>query len=248
MYSLRKKYDQVIRRNLAGIGIWALGYDDGYQELWDLLAEKFTASSPAVCADTIYDTGGPGFDYYNNENYTYTITSPENTHPHLSFSYLNVEEVYDLLWIYDGKDTNSPLIGAYSGDNIPLLIVGSGNAITLKFHSDIGITSKGWRAVYDTIPVSSTAETVFHETFKVYPNPSSCSVFISSPTVLNNPYGRNTWKLTIFNSTGQIVHETMNIVNEKTISIDTKDWESGVYCIHSSSKGKFIGSGKLIVK
>lgn len=39
--SLAKKYDLVNKENLAGIAIWALGYDGNYQELSNLLKEKF---------------------------------------------------------------------------------------------------------------------------------------------------------------------------------------------------------------
>lgn len=39
--SLREKYQFAKKKNLAGIGIWALGYDGGYQELWQLLGEEF---------------------------------------------------------------------------------------------------------------------------------------------------------------------------------------------------------------
>lgn len=39
--SLAKKYDLVNKENLAGIAIWALGYDGNYSELSNLLEEKF---------------------------------------------------------------------------------------------------------------------------------------------------------------------------------------------------------------
>lgn len=39
--SLAAKFDLVANHDLAGVGIWALGYDGGYQELWDLLGERF---------------------------------------------------------------------------------------------------------------------------------------------------------------------------------------------------------------
>ncbi len=39
--SLRAKYQLVKDANLAGVGIWALGYDGGYNELWDLLYDEF---------------------------------------------------------------------------------------------------------------------------------------------------------------------------------------------------------------
>lgn len=39
--SLKIKYDLAQDYNFAGIGIWALGYDGGYAELWNLLKEEF---------------------------------------------------------------------------------------------------------------------------------------------------------------------------------------------------------------
>lgn len=39
--SLAKKYDFVKKEDLAGIAIWALGYDGEHEELWSLLKEKF---------------------------------------------------------------------------------------------------------------------------------------------------------------------------------------------------------------
>jgi len=40
--SLKVKYDYVISNQLGGVGIWALGYDNGYTELWGALREKFS--------------------------------------------------------------------------------------------------------------------------------------------------------------------------------------------------------------
>lgn len=38
--SLGLKYDLALSRGLAGVGMWAAGYDEGRAELWDLLADK----------------------------------------------------------------------------------------------------------------------------------------------------------------------------------------------------------------
>ena len=40
--SLSIKYDWIKRNKISGVGIWALGYDNGYPELWNLLTEKFS--------------------------------------------------------------------------------------------------------------------------------------------------------------------------------------------------------------
>ena len=39
--TLGAKYDWVLESGIAGVGIWALGYDNGYSELWNVLEEKF---------------------------------------------------------------------------------------------------------------------------------------------------------------------------------------------------------------
>lgn len=39
--SLSLKYDFAKENNLAGVGMWALGFDEGRTELWDLLRTKF---------------------------------------------------------------------------------------------------------------------------------------------------------------------------------------------------------------
>jgi spore germination protein YaaH len=40
--SLGHKYQLVKDLGIAGIGMWALGYDAGYSELWDLIEQRFT--------------------------------------------------------------------------------------------------------------------------------------------------------------------------------------------------------------
>jgi spore germination protein YaaH len=44
--SLGIKYDLVNNNNLRGTGMWALGYDSGYPDLWNELLLKFTPTTP----------------------------------------------------------------------------------------------------------------------------------------------------------------------------------------------------------
>jgi spore germination protein YaaH len=43
--SLGAKYDYIVQQDIAGAGIFALGYDNGSHHLWDLLRAKFTSCS-----------------------------------------------------------------------------------------------------------------------------------------------------------------------------------------------------------
>jgi len=60
--SLGHKYDLVNDNNLAGIGIWALGYDGSRTELWDKMAEKFEARTDVAVNPylSVVTAAGPG--------------------------------------------------------------------------------------------------------------------------------------------------------------------------------------------
>jgi spore germination protein YaaH len=41
-YTLGKKYDYAMSKDLKGVGIWALGYDNGYKDLWKVIEDRFS--------------------------------------------------------------------------------------------------------------------------------------------------------------------------------------------------------------
>ncbi len=159
-HAMSKRLDIINQTGIAGMGIWALGYDDGYTDMWDVIAGKFSSCGFVPCSDTIYDNGGPGRNYYDNSDYTYTISPTGATGLSLSFNNLDLEQGYDSLWIYDGTDANAPLLAALSGDTVPSPIIASGNALTMQFHSDGSTNGAGWEAVWqctqDTQPPTTT--------------------------------------------------------------------------------------------
>ncbi|MPL93178.1 hypothetical protein SDC9_39304 [bioreactor metagenome] len=150
------RLDLVNLRDIAGIGIWALSYDDGYTDFWDLIAAKLSDCAVVQCTDTIWDMGGPTRPHYANENYVYTIQPTGATGVSLDFTEFNLESGYDSLWIYDGTSTTSSLIGGYSGTTSPGLVTASGNALTLEFHSDGATQNAGYTAIWtcstDNVP------------------------------------------------------------------------------------------------
>lgn len=58
--TLGRKYDWVIEQKLGGIGIWALGFDNKYPELWNLLSAKYAADTLLVYNGTHIES-----KYYN---------------------------------------------------------------------------------------------------------------------------------------------------------------------------------------
>ena len=244
LYSMGEKYDIVNRRKLGGIGIWALGYDNGYTDLWTLIAEKFTADAVPVDADTLYDSGGPAFDYYDDENYSYSLTSSIGTTVYLSFSYLDTEENYDTLWIHDGPDALSPLVGIFTGNGVPGLIQSSSNALTLRFYSDGATTDAGWRAVYDTLPVSGIAASGFIERLHIWPNPAHGSVIIEVPETAR----RQGSMLELAGICQAVTVEIPITPGQARLVLDASSLASGSYLVLIFNDHKLVGSGKLIVE
>lgn len=174
--SLKERLKWVKGLQIAGMGIWALGYDDGYSELWNALSDELTDCELQNCNDTIFDTGGEYGKYRSNEDYTYIIKSNSNTSVSINFLMFDVEAGssnncdYDYLEIFDGPDTSATLIGKYCNDTgSPGTILGSGNSLLLRFHSDGATQNNGW-----VIATSCIIDTIKPTTqIGILPNPAT---------------------------------------------------------------------------
>ena len=51
------------------------------------------------------------------------------------------------MYIYDGPNTASPVLGTYTGINSPGTIWAPSGCITIRFTSDGSVTSPGWVAI-----------------------------------------------------------------------------------------------------
>jgi spore germination protein YaaH len=182
--SMGKRFDIVNQFGIGGIGIWALGYDDGYNDFWDLIQTKFTDCATVPCTDTIYDMGGPNRNYYDNENYTYTIAPTGATGLTLNFTSFSTELNYDTLWIYDGSSIAAPLIGAYHGSMSPGLITASGGALTIRYKSDVSTVAAGWKAIWNC-----TVDNIAPSTLVSAPSTWATGNFTASFTDTDNSGG-----------------------------------------------------------
>lgn len=157
----RKRLDHIRKTGIAGIGIWALGYDNGYTELWDAMESYLTDCYDDPCSGTIHDFGGPTKNYYNWEDYTWTIAPPNATSIDVDFSMFNVEANWDYLYVYDGPDTQSPQIAGspFTGTVGPGQFTTSTGSVTFRFTSDISTVAPGFLATYScsTVPLPEAA-------------------------------------------------------------------------------------------
>jgi peptidase C10-like protein/CUB-like protein/type IX secretion system substrate protein/Spi protease inhibitor len=99
---------------------------------------------------TIDDGSGPVYDYDNNQECSWLI-SPVDSVNFILLEFLEFEtEAGDTLYLYDGNSINSPLIGAYSGSNIPDNVISSSDEVFIKFLSNNADVSAGWMIGYSS--------------------------------------------------------------------------------------------------
>ena len=109
-------------------------------------------------AKVFRDLGGVG-NYTNNENYTITYC-PDGTAPAGEAVWaqfpnpIGMESNWDYLYVFDGNNTQSRLIGIYTGDaanqnrleTIKASVENASGCLTFQFFSDGATTFSGWEA------------------------------------------------------------------------------------------------------
>lgn len=156
---MKKRLQFIRKRGIAGMGIWALGYDDGYPEFWNAIKTTLTDCYEDPCADTLADIGGGIYgSYFNNEDYQFTIEPSGAEQIQVNFLSFDVEQNYDYLYIYDGPSSSSPQVtgSPFTGVSVPPSIISSGGAITFQFISDGATTAPGFTGTYQCLapPIS----------------------------------------------------------------------------------------------
>lgn len=97
------------------------------------------------------DLGMPAGDYDHNENLFFTICVQQANPITMTFNSFCTEFFLDVLSFYDGPDTNSPLIGRYSGSTVPPPIIANSGCLTIHFRSDDNLACEGWEAIWDVV-------------------------------------------------------------------------------------------------
>ena len=171
------------------------------------------------CKALFLPSGGDCGHYGNSESFKMTVY-PESNNKKIKANFLvfKTQPNADVLSIYDGTTTNAPLIGSYSGSELPDSITASNpeGALTFTFMSDTFVNFSGWVAALTCIGGEWVNEDSLEKT-KVYPNPCQNSFTIEADGYIN---------YSLYDCLGQrIVSGTFK---EKT-QISTTDLQPGLY-------------------
>lgn len=125
---------------------------------------NYTSTGSAYCSGTTtlntsdYGTitdGSGSNNYCNNQDCSWLIQPPQATNVTLNFTDFDIEEaspdgqtIYDAVEVYDGTTISSPLLGRFTGNNLPPAITSSGGSMLVRFISDIEVNKQGFSAYY----------------------------------------------------------------------------------------------------
>jgi len=202
-----------------------------------------TAQESQECQGMLLDSG-EFFDYDINSNESFTINVSDIPGPHIvQLNFLEFSFSFpDILSVYDGPNTSSPLIGTYTGNNLPNggTIVSSDGTITIAESTNEINQNDGFVLTWDCISVG--IEELLETDILIQPNPSNGNFRIASPDVnWDKP------QIRVVDLTGRLVYlENINNVSSLLIDIDLTDFSKGMYNLSISDK-ELIATKKIII-
>lgn len=147
----------LLRTTIAAVGAVVLAMQAGAQTY-------LISDGPSInaCSGNLYDSGGSGGDYSNNEDFTTTLCpsgGPNSGLPSsVTFVSWNVQllGIFDQLVIHDGPTTGAPILATGSGlvslAGQTITATNPGGCLTFHWTSDGLLTAAGWNASINTAP------------------------------------------------------------------------------------------------
>jgi len=111
------------------------------------LVAEFVMCTDAMTTDPtgdLFDSGGANGNYSNNESCSFLINPNCALSIDISFSSFFTESCCDFFRIYDGPDTNAPLLLTHGGSSIPNNVTATSGMAYIEFFTDSSVTGSGW--------------------------------------------------------------------------------------------------------
>ncbi len=160
-------------------------FNSGQQAVVNIFPSSPITACPALKTLTssngsVEDNSGAG-NYGNNQDCQWLITPDNAGSISITFSRLNTESGSDIITIYNGETTSSPVVGTYSGTTLPSAINVSGPKALVRFQTNATIVEDGFLLNYN----STNAET-FCSATKLLTTPSGSVSDGSASSNYNN--------------------------------------------------------------
>jgi len=193
--------------------------------------------------ETAEITDGSGYSmYWPNTHCSWLINPQTGSKITIQFNSFDTEPDADILYIYDGSSNNAPLLGAFSGHNLPPTIVTTGKKAFLEFVSDDKNSFQGWSLTYTAATVN--IEENYIKDFNIFPNPVVNNEITITFGGVVTPIDYN---INIYDIVGKNVYSSIIPKGKQSFVINTDMLNSGAYIVSlSSANNQKIN--KIIIK
>jgi len=128
--------------------------DPGQYWDWDhfykMVNPNTAVTSLTDATGNFYDSGGQ-IGVYSSDERSLTLIAPTNASTvSVTFTQFDLELDWDYLYIYDGDNVFSPLIGYYTGTDNPGTVTSNNGTLLFEFRSDCSTTNPGWAASWSS--------------------------------------------------------------------------------------------------
>lgn len=119
--------------------------------------QPLTSGYPTYCTGTktltsndgtLEDGSGPVANYGNNADCSWLI-APNDSIEKIVLTFTDMAtSTGDVVTVYDGPSTSSPLLGTFSGTTLPSEVTSTQGKMLVKFTSNSATNDRGWKAKY----------------------------------------------------------------------------------------------------
>ncbi len=180
------------------------------------MSDLTVSDCEGVLLDSESNSVSPSY-YSNSENYSFTICPANAISLVIDFSSFDTEPINDYLRIFDGPDTNAPLLaGPFSGTSIPPQII-TGGCVTINFISDVNITASGFELNWEAQIIAPQPPVL---SFPTTPNCSTTTLVMELDQSIHCD-SVATAQITVGGQLSQIVSAVgLNCINDSTNQIE----------------------------
>jgi hypothetical protein len=174
---------------------WGYGNMNGYYKTFDELpviqeaiigiepnSDTTSGNTEFIACNGIFNDGSNHSSYPNGKNYFWKINPSNGDNVILLFTKFATEHKNDFVRIYDGPTTSSPLLGTYSGHNLPPVIITSSNQALIEFETNDSIEDSGWELRYtvNRSDIACSGITVYSDSTGTFDDGSGTSSYIDN--------------------------------------------------------------------
>lgn len=188
---------------------------------------NITPNEAEYCNSMVYDQPTWSFDdgsgpnyYFNNTNCEWLIDLSEHEYDFLKIYFTKYDLLEnDVLTIYDGNNTDAPVIGTYTSTSAPTEIITEANQVLLSFKTNSTGQADGWGLTYEAV-VLGVNDHITDGKVSIFPNPADNFITV---------YGLDSASdLNIVDMSGRVIYSDLQFTDG---NIDISNLASGVYFV-----------------